>query len=250
MVNIPIIGEIEYHKKSKPLAIEAGKRSLAADEFRKLRYAVQDILKNTSNNNLLITSSISGEGKSYIATNLAISFSLTGKKVLLVDFDLHNSSLGKIFGSTEMKGVTDVLLGNATIEQLANNVPGYESLYFLPSGAPHDEPSGILENQRTIDMFTYLKNEYDLIIIDSPPIALVTDAHYLTNLCAATIYAVRHGFTPKSLLKRFEINNAIHPLVNPMIVFNGVKARGFAGTGNGYGYGYKYGYGRKNAMVR
>jgi Mrp family chromosome partitioning ATPase len=97
-------------------------------------------------------------------------------------------------------------------------------------------------------MFTLLESKYDLVVIDSPPVALVTDAHYLTNFCAATIYAVRHGFTPKSLLKRFETNNAIHPLVNPVIVFNGVKARGFAGTDNGYGYGYKYGYGRDTSI--
>jgi capsular exopolysaccharide synthesis family protein len=244
MVNVPIIGEIEYHKKSKPLAIETGKRSLAAEEFRRLRYAIQDVLKNARNNNLLITSSISGEGKSYIATNLAISFSLTGKKVLLVDFDLHNSSLGKIFDSAAMKGVSDFLLGDTAVDKMVKHIPGYDNLYFLPSGSVHDEPSGILENQRTMDMFAFLESQYDLIIIDSPPVALVTDAHYLTHLCAATIYAVRHGFTPKSLLKRFEANNAIHPLVNPVIVFNGVKARGFAGTDNGYGYGYKYGYGR------
>jgi capsular exopolysaccharide synthesis family protein len=250
MVNIPIIGEIEYHKKSKPLAIETGKRSLAAEEFRRLRYALQDMLKNAGNKNLLITSSISGEGKSYIATNLAISFSLTGKKVLLVDFDLHNSSLGKIFDSYEQKGVTDILLGDASIEQLVKHVPGYDNLYFLPSGSIHDEPSGILENQRTSEMFRFLESKYDLVVIDSPPVAFVTDAHYLTNFCAATIYAVRHGFTPKSLLNRFETNNAIHPLVNPVIVFNGVKARGFAGTDNGYGYGYKYGYGRDKSKNR
>ena len=250
MVNVPIIGEIEYHKKSKPFAIETGIRSLAAEEFRRLRYALKDILKTADKKNLLITSSISGEGKSYIATNLAISFSLTGKKVLLVDLDLHNSSLGMIFNSTDKKGVTDVLLGNASVDELLNAVPGYDNLYFLPSGTPHNEPSGLLENQRTIEMFTYLEHKYDLLIIDSPPVALLTDAQYLTNLCAATIYAVRHGFTPKSLLKRFEINNSIHPLVNPLIVFNGVKARGFAGTDNGYGYGYKYGYGRDKAMVK
>ncbi len=250
MVNVPIIGEIEYHKKSKPFAIETGKRSLAAEEFRRLRYAIKDILSNTGNKNLLITSSISGEGKSYIATNLAISFSLTGKKVLLVDFDLHNSSLGKIFDSADLKGVTDILLGSTAIDQLVKHVPGYENLYFLPAGSIHDEPSGILENQRTLELFTFLESKYDLIIIDSPPVALVTDAHFLTNLCAATIYAVRHGFTPKSLLKRFETNNAIHPLVNPMIVFNGVKTRGFAGTDNGYGYGYKYGYGREKSIAR
>jgi capsular exopolysaccharide synthesis family protein len=250
MVNVPIIGEIEYHKKSKPFAIETGKRSLAAEEFRRLRYAIKDILNNAGNKNLLITSSISGEGKSYIATNLAISFSLTGKKVLLVDFDLHNSSLGKIFDSADLKGVTDILLGSTAIDQLVKHVPGYENLYFLPAGSIHDEPSGILENQRTMELFTFLESKYDLIIIDSPPVALVTDAHFLTNLCAATIYAVRHGFTPKSLLKRFETNNAIHPLVNPMIVFNGVKTRGFAGTDNGYGYGYKYGYGREKSIAR
>ena len=250
MVKVPIIGEIEYHKRSKPFAIETGKRSLAAEEFRRLRYAIKDILSNAGNKNLLITSSISGEGKSYIATNLAISFSLTGKKVLLVDFDLHNSSLGKIFDSADLKGVTDILLGSTAIDQLVKHVPGYENLYFLPAGSIHDEPSGILENQRTLELFTFLESKYDLIIIDSPPVALVTDAHFLTNLCAATIYAVRHGFTPKSLLKRFETNNAIHPLVNPMIVFNGVKTRGFAGTDNGYGYGYKYGYGREKSIAR
>ena len=250
MVNVPIIGEIEYHKKSKPLAIETGKRSLAAEEFRRLRYVIQDILKAAENKMLLVTSSISGEGKSYIATNLAISFSLTGKKVVLVDFDLHNSSLGKIFNNTEMKGVTDVLLGTTGVDKLVKLVPGYENLYFLPSGSIHDEPSGILENERTVEMFRFLQSQYDLIIIDSPPVALVTDAHYLTNLCAASIFAVRHGFTPKSLLKRFETNNAVHPLVNPLIVFNGVKTRGFAGNDNGYGYGYKYGYGRDKSMKR
>lgn len=249
MVNFPIIGEIEYHKKSKPLAIETGKRSMVAEEFRRLRYALNDVLKNADNNNVLITSSISGEGKSYIATNLAISYSLTGKRVLLVDLDLHNSSLGAIFETTEKKGVTDVLLGYPAIDDLTTPVPGYDSLYFLPSGTPHDEPSGILENQRTIDLIRYLDSKFDFIIIDSPPVALLTDAHYLTTLCAATIYAVRHGFTPKSLLKRFETNNIIHPLTNPLIVFNGVKTRGFAGTDNGYGYGYKYGYGRDKAMV-
>ena len=250
MVNVPIIGEIEYHKKSHPLAIEDGKRSLAAEEFRRLRYAMKDMLKNTGNRSLLITSSISGEGKSYIAANLAISYSLTGKRVLLVDFDLHNSSLGKIFDSGDTKGVTDILLGNAAIDKLVKHVPGYENLHFLPAGSIHDEPSGILESQRTIELLSFLEREYDLVIIDSPPVALVTDAHYLTNLCAATIYAVRHGFTPKSLLKRFETNNAIHPLVNPLIVFNGVKTRGFAGTDNGYGYGYKYGYGRSMSIAR
>ena len=250
MVKVPIIGEIEYHKKSHPLAIENGKRSLAAEEFRRLRYAMKDILKNTVNKSLLITSSISGEGKSYIAANLAISYSLTGKKVLLVDFDLHNSSLGKVFDSADTKGVTDILLGSSAIDKLIKHVPGYENLYFLPAGSIHDEPSGILESQRTIEMLSFLEREYDLVIIDSPPVALVTDAHYLTNFCAATIYAVRHGFTPKSLLKRFDTNNAIHPLVNPLIVFNGVKTRGFAGTDNGYGYGYKYGYGRSASIAK
>lgn len=250
IVNVPIIGEIEYHKNSNPFAIETGKRSMAAEEFRRLRYALKDILRNADNNNVLVTSSISGEGKSFIATNLAISFSLTGKKVLLVDVDLHNSSLDKIFDSINKQGVTDVLMGNAAVDELVQSVPGYENLYFLPSGTPYNEPSVLLEHEATLEMFNYLKGKYDLIVIDSPPAALLTDAHYLTNICAATIYAVRHGITPKSLLKRFDLNNSIHPLANPLIVFNGVKARGFAGTGGGYGYGYKYGYRNDKAMVK
>lgn len=250
LVNLPIIGEIEYHKKAKPIAIEPGKRSLAAEEFRRLRYALQYYLKGASNSNILVTSSISGEGKSYISTNLAIGFSLTGKKVLLVDMDLHNSSLGNIFDSANKPGVMDFLSDEQPVNALIQPVTGYEYLFFLPAGTPNAEPSGMLEHKKTAILFQSLDELFDLIIVDSPPVNLVTDAHYLTKFCAATVYAVRHGFTPKVILKRFETNNTIHPLVNPVIVFNGVKTRGFTGTDNGYGYGYKYGYGRDKRLAK
>lgn len=250
LVNLPIIGEIEYHRKANPKAIVPGIRSLAAEEFRRLRYALQHYLKGTANKIILVTSSISGEGKSFISTNLAIGFSLTGKKVLLVDMDLHNSSLGAIFEGTDQLGVMDYLSDDIAVERLVKPVPGYEDLFFLPSGTSHDEPSGILEGDKTVQLFAMLETMFDVIIVDSPPINLVTDAHYLSKFCVATVYAVRHGYTPKVLLKRFEMNNAIHPLVNPLIVFNGVKTRGFTGADNGYGYGYTYGYGRKKALVK
>jgi capsular exopolysaccharide synthesis family protein len=248
LVNIPIIGEIEYHKKTRPMAIVHGQRSLAAEEFRRLRYALQFYLKDAINKNILVTSGISGEGKSFISTNLAIAYSLTGKKVLLIDMDLHNSSLGKIFKTTDKLGVMDYLSDGLDINALVQPVSGYDNLFFMPAGTPHAEPSGMLEHEKTAVLIKEVDELFDLVVIDSPPVSLVTDAHYLTNFCFATVYAVRHGFTPKVILKRFETNNAIHPLVNPVIVFNGVKTRGFMGADNGYGYGYKYGHGRGKGL--
>jgi Mrp family chromosome partitioning ATPase len=88
----------------------------------------------------------------------------------------------------------------------------------------------------------YLESEFDLIVIDSPPVVLVSDAFKLAPFCAATIYVVRHGYTPKQLIKRFDASNKINPLVNPLFVFNGVKMRGLVADETGYGYGYKRGY--------
>ena len=92
-------------------------------------------------------------------------------------------------------------------------------------------------------MLNYLDENYDTIIVDTAPIGLVTDAHVLSALCDATIYIVRHTYSPKNLLKRFDQNNEITPLKNAAIIFNGVKNRGFITNNYGYGYGYNSNYG-------
>jgi len=240
LTRVPVIGELEFHKKVKPLAIEVGKRTLVAEEFRRIRFALQYYLKGAASKRILVTSSLSGEGKSFVSANLAISFSLSGKKVALVDFDLHNSSLEKLFIIDKKKGIMDFVNGVVRAKDIIYPVDKYESLYFIPTGNTQNDPSELLESDNLPILMEYLESEFDYIIIDSPPVALVSDAYKLSQYCAATVYVVRHGYTPKVIVKRFDANNEIHPLNTPVMVFNGVKKRGFANTESGYGYGYRY----------
>jgi capsular exopolysaccharide synthesis family protein len=243
LTNLPIVGELGMHRKTKPLAIESGKRSLVAEEFRRIRYALQYYTSSGATKKILVTSSISGEGKSFVSSNMAISYSLSGKKVALVDFDLHNSSLDKLFINERKEGILDFLSGRVSVDNIIYPVTGYANLYFLPIGTTQDDPSEMLELPTLSILMDYLDTEFDLVILDSPPVTLVSDAYKLSNYCSATVYVVRHGYTPKVIIKRFDTSNTVNPLVNPVIVFNGVKKRGFGIKNSGYGYGYKYGYG-------
>lgn len=244
LTSFPIIGEVSLHKSASPLAVETGKRSLVAEEFRRIRYALQFYLNKSANKKILVTSSISGEGKSFISANLAISFSMTGRKVALVDFDLHQSSLEKIFGSEQYRGISNYLSGDTELIDLPIRVKSYENLYFLTAGKNDKDPSEALEGPRTEQLLKYLDDHFDMIIIDCSPLALVTDANYLSTFCNTTVYVVRHGYSPKFILKRLDENNAVNPLVNPVIIFSGIRTRGFTRNRNSYGYGYAYGVNR------
>lgn len=241
LTTIPIIGEVAYNRSHKQLVIESGKRSFIAEEFRKIRNSLLFIGVNGLHKKILITSGISGEGKSFIAANLAVSFALSGKKVVLVDMDLHNSSLCKVFGKEGQPGVSNYLTGETGIKDLICPVPEYENLYFVAPGSLKNSPSELIENGRVKDLLQYLGDNFEMTIIDSEPVELVTDARLLSGDCDATLYVVKHMYSPKMLLKRFDQSNEISPLTNPGIIFNGVKTRGFIRDDYGYGYGYVYG---------
>ncbi|MEO7049925.1 MAG: polysaccharide biosynthesis tyrosine autokinase [Ferruginibacter sp.] len=243
LTTIPIIGEVAYNKSKQELVIEAGKRSFIAEEFRKIRVSLHFLGIDSSHKKVLVTSSIPGEGKSFIAANLAISNALTGKKVALVDIDLHNPGLGRIFEKEEDKGVSDYLIDQAKPEDIISKVPGYENLSFIAAGTLQDNPSELLVNGKIEKLIEYLTGIYDIVIMDTAPVVLVTDAYILSPKADATLYVVRHKYTPKMLIKRIDETTRINPLKNPAIIFNGVKTRGF--FKNNYGYGYDYVYGAK-----
>lgn len=242
---VPIVGELMQNNSGNPIVIESGKRSYSAEAFRKIRYALNHQGIGQDRQSILITSSISGEGKSYVAANLAISFSLTGKRVILVDLDLHNSSLCDILSLSQENGAADYLAGEADLSDKIKAIPGYNNLFFLSAGKATSDPSELIANGRVKHLIYTLENQFDLVVIDSAPSVLVADAYILSQFCGKTVYIVRHGYTPKSLLKRFDINSKTTPLKDPVIIFNGIKTRGYLNKtyGIGYGYGYVYGEG-------
>ncbi len=250
MTSIPIIGEIAFEKTKNPLIIEKGTRSFVAEEFRKLRISLSFLGIGPKHKKLLLTSSISGEGKSFIAANLAVSLALTGKKVVLVDLDLNQPTLSKILNVNYEEGATEFLTGEKRADEIINKLSSQENMFFISAGNLPDNPTELLANGKVEYLIEYLENNFDMVVIDTSPAVLVTDAFILSGLCDATLYIVRHDYTPKMLVKRIDETNQINPINNPAIIFNGIKTRGMFknnyGYGNTYVYGNKYGYNPKN----
>lgn len=242
---IPVIAEVAYEKTKDPIVVKAGKRSFVVEEFRKLRTALSFLGIDAAHRKLLVTSSISGEGKSFIASNLAVSIATTGKKVVLVDLDLNVPTLSKVFNVDQEFGISDFLAGKKYPEDIIKPVSGHENLFFIPAGDLTENPSELLLNGKVNEIIEYLDNSFDMVIIDTSPIVLITDAYILSELCDATLYVMRHGYTPKLLVKRIDENNEINPINNPAIIFNGVKTRGMFRNNYGYGYNYVYGNDKK-----
>lgn len=254
LTDIPVLGEIAFEKSVNGVVIEKGTRSFVAEEFRKLRISLSFLgVEGSKKKKLLITSSIPGEGKSFVATNLALSLSLTGKKVVLVDIDLNNPTVNKILGVDRTVGVTEYLQGRAKVPDIINSIDKFDGLFFISPGMElPDSPTELLTNDRIKSLIEYLDDNFDFVVIDTSPIALVTDGYLLTGLCDATLYIVRHKYTPKVFVKRLTETIHINPIKNPALIFNGVKPKGFLNKnyGYGYGYGYDYIYGGKNGYNR
>ena len=188
---------------------------------------------------VLVTSSISGEGKSFVAINLALTLALTNKKVVLLDFDLNNPSLTSTLKITKQKGITEYLMGEAEIDEIIQPTEVNSNLFTIATGELPSNPTELIMNGKAEELLNYLDRIFDYIIIDTAPVMPVTDAYVLSQYCDATLYVVRHNYTPKVFVERLDANNKINSLNNLAIVFNGVTARGIGG---GYGYGYGYGY--------
>ena len=135
--------------------------------------------------------------------------------------------------------------GECEPEDIIKRTIANSNLFFLPSGPLPENPSELLMSQKLKELLTYLEDIFDVIVIDSAPASLLSDAYVLSPLCDATLYVVKHKFTPKIYLERLDEENSANQLSNMRIVFNGIRSRGF--TRNGYGYGYGYGYIHNNS---
>ncbi|MBC7915846.1 MAG: polysaccharide biosynthesis tyrosine autokinase [Pyrinomonadaceae bacterium] len=246
LTQLPVIGELTADKSNNTIVIGNGQRTLIAEQFRRLRATLSYLGLGAEKKRILVTSAISGEGKSFIATNLSLSLALTGKKVVLLDFDLNNPSLDAKLNMGQHIGITEFLLGETTPDKIIRQTNLDDNLSLISTGKLPRNPSELIMNGRAKELLDYLDNLFDYIIIDVAPVGPVSDAYILSPFCDATLYVIRHGFTPKLFVGRIDENNKLNKLTNAAIVFNGVSSRGFAGNSYGYGYGYGYVYGNQD----
>jgi tyrosine-protein kinase Etk/Wzc len=241
---MPVLGEIVYDKSKTSLLISGTGRSFAEEQFRQIRIAVSRMGNQGITKKIMVTSSIAGEGKSFVAANLALSFAATGRKVVVVDMDLYVPQVAGIFNVPDEIGITDYLNGRKEADHIIKKTAANPNLFVVPAGPDNGTNlSELLLNGKAKQLLDYLETVFDIVIVDTTPVLAITDAYVISTWCDASVYVIRHAFTPKIHVQRLDDNAAMHRLKNTGIVFNAIRKRGTGKFGYGYGYGYDYDYG-------
>ena len=244
--SIPILGIIGSNDSAHNLLSMQSPKSAVFEGFRALRSNLNFFNTNSDRKVYLVTSSISGEGKTYIAENLAIVFAKSDKKTLVIGADLRRPQLYTDFSLNNDLGMTSHILGDKLLNEviIKSNI---KNLDILISGPVPANPSDALLNKKFKQMLASLKEQYDIIILDTPPLGLVADALTLMQFSDINLYVVRQNYTQKGILAYVNdlfVKNRVGDL---QLVFNDVKeGSGAYGYGYGYGYGYSYGYDYSN----
>jgi capsular exopolysaccharide synthesis family protein len=221
------------------VATSAEPSSPAAEAYRSLRTSLQFARQERRLRAIVVTSPAVGDGKTSTLANLGVVFAQAGERVLLVSCDLRRPKIGEYFGLDESVGLTSVLLGQDTLEEALVPVPGIDRLTLLPAGPIPPNPAELLNGGRVQDIFGQLSEQFDLVLIDSPPVLPVTDAAILSQYADATLMLAAAGQTRRADLHRAaeKLNQVGATILG--IVLNKVTRQ----TGREYGYGYGYGAG-------
>ena len=244
--NAPVFAEISHSKKEGPIIVVSGSRSIVAEQFRNLRTNLSFVLGAGEHKIILITSSMGGEGKSFISLNLAMTYALMGKRTVLLGLDLRKPKIGNYIGLEDAPGISNYLSGQMPMEELAIELNyGTHDLYFINSGPVPPNPAELLLQPAMAAMIRYLKEHFDYIIMDTPPVGLVTDAQILGEYTDACLYIVRHQYTMKAQIQLLDSYFRGSRLPNMGVILNDIKA-GDAYRYNYGGYGYGNGYYSEN----
>jgi tyrosine-protein kinase Etk/Wzc len=207
-------------------------RSVLAESFRTIRTRL-NFMRGTGRSSVLtITSTNSGDGKTFISTNLAAVFAMSGKKTVVLGFDLRKPKLNDSFNLNHTKGISNYLIGEVGVEEICFS-SSIDGLFVIPSGDIPPNPSELVGMPKTGELFEWLRENFEIIIVDSPPIGVVSDARVLMHYSDAQLYIVRSNYTRKDHLQ-LTMNGLYAENVHGLgFVFNDVEV-GAANYGNYY----------------
>ena len=242
---IPVLGVVGSGKIDSYLAVFDSPKSSLAESFRALRSNIQFLFKKGgSSKTIVLTSSVSGEGKTLCSINMASVFAMSEKKTILIGLDLRKPKLHIDFELGNEVGVVNYLIGQKELHEViqSSRIP---NLDIITSGPVPPNPSELLISDQANDMMAYLKEHYDYIIIDTPPVGLVADAIELFKYSDAIIYIIRQNYTQRGMPKMIDDKYVNGEVKNISYVLNDFKIKDTYGYGYGYGYGSygKYGNG-------
>lgn len=256
LTTVPIVGDIpltdEKNEKDGSIAVFENQNNLMSETFRNIRTNLQFMLQNDKKV-ILVTSTVSGEGKSFISANLAISLSLLGKKVVIVGLDIRKPGLNKVFRlSTKEKGIT-LYLANPDTDLMSLVQPSdvNKNLSILPGGTVPPNPTELLARDGLDKAIEILKKNFDYVILDTAPVGMVTDTLLIGRVADLSVYVCRADYTHKVEYTLINELAEEKKLPNICTVINGVDLKrrkygyyyGYGKYGKYYGYGKRYGYG-------
>ena len=253
LTSLPVVGDIPLaDEKTGSIAVFENQNNLMSETFRNVRTNLQFMLEN-GKNVILVTSTISGEGKSFISANLAISLSLLGKKVVIVGLDIRKPGLNKVFNIPKKEhGITQYLTNTtANLMDFVQPSDINKNLFILPGGTVPPNPTELLARGGLEKAIETLKANFDYVILDTAPVGMVTDTLLIGRVADLSVYVCRADYTHKAeftLINELAENNK---LPNLCIAVNGLDLNsrkygyyyGYGKYGKYYGYGKRYGYG-------
>lgn len=233
----PILGSVPSTSEKigmTQLVIDKKPKSAVSEALRSIRTNIEFMVPGGKDRVISITSTIGGEGKTFVAVNLGAIMALSKKKVLLLDLDMRKPRVHMAFqGKHVSKGVSTILINKHTIEECIQQTT-VENLDYIPAGPTPPNPSELLLNGEYDSLINKLKYEYDIIILDTPPVGLVTDGILAMKKADLTIYVVRAHYSKKIFLNTLNRLSSVNQFKNIAVVLNGTSNIG----ANGYGYGY------------
>jgi tyrosine-protein kinase Etk/Wzc len=241
--SVALLGAIGHSTKESELPVFENPKSAIAESFRSIRTNLQYMLTTKDQKVISITSTLSGEGKTFCAVNLATIIAMSNKKTLLMGLDLRKPKIHNVFNFDNEIGISTYLINKSTFEETVR-LTNINNLYVALSGPVPPNPAELIETDRMREFIETARKEFDYIVIDTSPIAIVTDALLLAQYSDINVFVVRQGFTSKDVLKLVEDLFNRKNLKHLCLLVNDIKAPGYYGYGYGFGYGYGgYGYG-------
>lgn len=241
----PVLGFISHNSLQTEIPVVEKPGSTLAESFRSVRTNLKYFIKDTKNPVISVSSTISSEGKTFISINLAAIIASNGNKVLLIGLDLRKPRIHKIFEIDNDNGISNYLIGQEKFESIIFET-GIENLWYTPSGPVPPNPAELIDSPAMSDFINQAKKKFDYIIIDTPPVAIVTDALLVSPLTDFYLFIVRQRYTTKNTLGLIEELHRNENIKSLGIVINDISTTGYYGYGLRYGYsggyGYSYGY--------
>ncbi len=241
---LAVLGEVLHGDASSDFIISSDNRSPVAESLRAVRSKMSYYFNNNNYSHVVLLSScLPGEGKSFITTNLGLSLALMGKKTVVIAADMRKPRLHKAFGIPGNKGLSQILIGKLPWQETVINTD-FDNLYIVPPGPIPPNPAELLLNGVFSKMIEEMRHTYDYILIDTPPLGLISDAEIMADYADLSLFVVRHDYSLKEAVEKIlgPINQQ-SKFWPAAVVFNGLKTRGMTKYGRGYGYGGGYGAG-------